>query len=100
MTLGRDFSQSPSEVPLDEEEETILDAIGEVFKFWVESKDGVVTWKTIDAAAKKHEVSPNTLGFVWQRVGFREKGIPGLHERTRALVFFFSHRRNRQWVER
>ena len=78
MTQGRDFGQTPSSAPLDEEEETILDAIEDVFKFWVESKDGVVTWKTIDAAAKKHKISPNTLGFVWQRAGFREKGSPVL----------------------
>jgi hypothetical protein len=100
MTQGRDFSQIPFTAPTDEEKETLLDAVGEVFKFWVESKDGVVTWRTIDAAAKRHKISPSLLGFVWQGVGFREKRSLGLDERTRAIMLFFSLRRNRQWIER
>jgi hypothetical protein len=100
MTLDRDFGPTQPWTPTDREEEIILDAIEEVFKFWVESKDGVVTWRTIDAAAKKHEISSSMLGFAWQRVGLREKGSLGLDEGARALMLFFSHRKNRQWVER
>ena len=99
-TLGRDFGQTQPGIPTDQEEEIILDAIEEVFKFWVESKDGVVTWRAIDAAAKKHKISPNMLGYAWQRVGFRKKSSPGLGEKTRALTLFFSRRKNRQWVGR
>lgn len=100
MTQGRDFGMTPSRASTDEEEEIILDAIEDVFKFWVESKDGVVPWRTIDVAAKKHKVNTNQLGYVWQRAGFREKGSQGLDERTRAMILFFSRRRKRQWVER
>lgn len=100
MTQDRGFDTTPSKIPIDLEKEIILDAVGEVFKFWVESKDGVVTWRTIVAAAENHRVNPNHLGFVWQRAGFREKGSPGLDEKTRALMLFFSLRKNRQWVER
>jgi hypothetical protein len=99
-TLGRDFGQTQPGTPTDQEEEIIIDAIEEVFKFWVESKDGVVTWRTIDTAAKKHKINPNMLGSAWQRVGFREKSSGGLDEDTRALMLYFSHRKNRQWVER
>ena len=99
MVLGRDFGQKPFRVQTDEEEETILDAIEEVFKFWVESKDGDVAWRTIDAAAKRHKISPSLLGLAWQEVGFREKNSTGLDERTRATILFFSNRKSRQWVE-
>ena len=66
MTLGRDFGQTQPGTPTDQEEEIILDAIEEVFKFWVESKDGVVTRRTIDAIAEKRRVNPNLLEFAWQ----------------------------------
>jgi len=100
MTLGRDFGQTQPGTPTDQEEEIILDAIEEVFRFWVESKDGIVTWRTIDAVAKRHKISPNILGFAWQRVGFRERGSPSLDEEARTLMLYFSYRKNRRCVER
>jgi len=99
MALGRDFGQTPSRTQTGEEEEIILDAIEEVFKFWVESKDGVVTWRTIDTAAEKHKISPSLLGLAWRKVGFREKVSARLDEKTRATMLFFSNRKSRQWVE-
>lgn len=86
--------------PIDIEDEIILDAIEEVFKFWVESKDGVVTWRIIDAVAKRHRISPNVLGFAWQKVGFRERFSPRLDEGARALMLYFSYRKHRRWIER
>jgi len=92
MTKDRDFGMTLSRTSTDEEKEIILDAIEDVFKFWVESKDGVVPWRTIDIAARKHKVSPNLLGFIWQGVGFGKKVSPSLDERTRAIMFYFSRR--------
>lgn len=99
MALDRDFGQKPFRTRTDEEEETILDAIEEVFKFWVESKDGVVTWRLIETAAEKHKISPGLLGLAWLKVGFGEKNSAGLDEKTRATILFFSNRESRQWVE-
>ncbi|MGD0477294.1 MAG: hypothetical protein ABSB29_03895 [Nitrososphaerales archaeon] len=68
MTQGRDF-ETPSKTPTVEEikeRESLADAIEEVFKLWVESKDGVVTRRTIDAIAEKRKVNSNLLEFAWQ----------------------------------
>jgi hypothetical protein len=61
---------------------SLADAIEEVFKLWVESKDGVVTKKTIDAIAEKRKVDPNLLESAWQDFlravvasSLRKKGI-------------------------
>lgn len=69
MTQGRDFGIAPSKTPTVEEikeRESLADAIEEVFKLWVESKDGVVTRRTVDAIAEKRRVNPNLLEFAWQ----------------------------------
>jgi hypothetical protein len=69
MTQDRDFGITPSKTPTDEEikgRESLADAIEEIFKLWVESKDGVVTRRTIDAIAEKHKVDQDLLGFAWQ----------------------------------
>lgn len=69
MTKGKDFTMTPSKVPKNEEiggGESLADAIEEVFKLWVASKDGVVTKRTIDAIAEKRKVDPNLLGPAWQ----------------------------------
>jgi hypothetical protein len=60
---------TPSKAPADEEIKgrgSLADAIEEVFKLWVESKDGVVTKRTIDAIAEKRKIDPNLLGPAWQ----------------------------------
>ncbi|MGD0395869.1 MAG: hypothetical protein ABSB26_03045 [Nitrososphaerales archaeon] len=100
MTQERDSDITPTKTLTDEQKEIILDALGEAFKFWVESKDGVVTWGTIAAIAEKCRVNPNTLVFNWQRLGFGRKVSLRLDERTRRIMLFFSQRKNRQWVER
>ncbi|MGD0146014.1 MAG: hypothetical protein ABSB53_04065 [Nitrososphaerales archaeon] len=46
--------------------ESLADAVEEVFKLWVESKDGVVTKRTIDAIAEKRKVDPNLLAPAWE----------------------------------
>jgi hypothetical protein len=85
MTNGRNFTMTHYRAPDDEEikeRESLADAIEEVFKLWVESKDGVVTKRTIDAIAEKRKVDPNLLGPAWQDFlsaviasSCREKGI-------------------------
>jgi hypothetical protein len=69
MTRGRDFTMTHSRAPDDEEikgRESLADAIEEVFRLWVESKDGIVTKRTIDTIAEKRKVDPNLLGPAWQ----------------------------------
>jgi hypothetical protein len=85
MTQDRDFGITPSETPTDEdvkEGETLVDAIEEVFKLWLEDRDEVVTKRAIDAIAEKHKVDQDLLGFAWQDFlsavvasSCREKGI-------------------------
>ncbi|MGD0318868.1 MAG: hypothetical protein ABSB56_04140 [Nitrososphaerales archaeon] len=99
LTRGKDFDITSSKTLTDEEKEIVLDALGEIFKFWVESKDGVVTWGTIVAIAEKCRVNQNMLVFVWQRLGFGRKVSLRLDERTRRIMLFFSRRKNSQWVE-
>jgi len=60
---------TPSKTPIDKElkkKESLADAIEEVLRLWVESKDGVVAKRTVDAIAEKHKVNPNVLGPAWQ----------------------------------
>ena len=69
MTRGSDFAMTPSKTPIDKElkkKESLADAIEEVLRLWVESKDGVVAKRTVDAIAEKHKVNPNVLGPAWQ----------------------------------
>ena len=69
MTQGSDQAMTPSMTPNDKgikEKESLAGAIEEAFKLWVESKDGVVAKRTIDAIAEKHKVDPNQLGPAWQ----------------------------------
>ncbi len=100
LTQGKDFDITPSKTPTDEEKGIVLDALGEVLKFWVESKDGVVTWGTMFAVAVEWRVNPNLLVFVWQRLGFGRKVSLHLDERTRRIMLFFSRRKTAQWLER
>jgi hypothetical protein len=48
------------------EKESLSDAIEEILRLWVESKDGVVAKRTINAIAEKHKVNPNQLGSAWE----------------------------------
>lgn len=61
MTTSETATNGGSERP-----RTLADAVEEVFKLWVESKDGVVTRRTIDSIAVKHEVDPKALGSAWE----------------------------------
>ena len=47
-------------------QESLAEAIEEVLKLWIDSEDGIVTRKTIDAVAERHGVSPNQLATSWQ----------------------------------
>jgi hypothetical protein len=69
MSRDRDPDALPSKAPTGKEtkgRESLADAIEEVFKLWVESKDGIVTKRTIDAIAERRKVDPNLLGPAWQ----------------------------------
>jgi hypothetical protein len=87
MTQGSDFAMTHSKTPADKgtkEKESLADAMEEVFKLWVESKDGVVAKRSIDAIAEKHKVNPNLLGPAWQDFlravalsSWRRKGTSG-----------------------
>ena len=87
MTQGSSSAVTPSRAPTDKEvkeKESLSDAIEEVFKLWVESKDGVVAKRTIDAIAERHKVNPNLLGPAWQDFlsavavsSWRRKGTSG-----------------------
>lgn len=78
---------TPSKTPTNKEikeKESLSDAMEEVFKLWVESKDGVVAKRTIDVIAEKHKVNPNLLGPAWQDFlsavavsSWRRKGTSG-----------------------
>ncbi len=69
MLQDSGFAMTPSKAPISKEtkeKESLSSAIEEVFKLWVESKDGVVAKSTIDAIAEKHKVNPNLLGPAWE----------------------------------
>jgi len=87
MTQGSDLAMTPSKTRTGKEikeKESLADAIEEVLKLWVESKDGVVAKRTIDAIAERHKVNPNLLGPAWQDFlsavavsSWRRKRAPG-----------------------
>ncbi len=78
---------TPSKTPTDKEikeKESVADAMEEVFKLWLESKDGVMARRTIEAIAEKHKVNPDLLGSAWQDFlsavavsSWRRKGASG-----------------------
>ena len=47
-------------------QESLAEAIEEVLRLWIDSKDGIVTRKSIDTIADKHRVSAKKLAASWQ----------------------------------
>ncbi|MGD1054887.1 MAG: hypothetical protein ABR867_02255 [Nitrososphaerales archaeon] len=94
MTQGSDFTVTSSKTQTGKEikeKESLVNAIEEAFKLWVESKDGVVAKRTIDAIAERHKVDPNLLEPAWQDFlravavsGWRRKGTSGQSARARV----------------
>ena len=46
--------------------ESLPEAVEEVLKLWIDSKDGIVTRRSIEAIAEKYQISPKLLSTSWQ----------------------------------